>query len=48
MYVIFISCDIRNMQAEQMLFEQSQARFDPNNIKAPLQQYPCHVVYECC
>ena len=31
------------MQAAQMLFEQSQASFDPNNIMALLQQHPYHV-----
>lgn len=31
------------MQAVQMMFEQSQASFDPNTIMALLQEHPYHV-----
>lgn len=31
------------VQAVQMLFEQSQASFDPNTIMALLQEHPYHV-----
>lgn len=35
--------DCVQLQAVQMLFEQSQASFDPNNIMALLQEHPYHV-----
>ena len=36
-------CCVPYVQAVQMLFEQSQASFDPNTIMALLQQHPYHV-----
>ena len=36
-------CCVPCVQAVQMLFEQSQASFDPNTIMALLQQHPYHV-----